>query len=120
MNCFKNNNTFTDSNDYISKIRQRTLVTNLQTNNNYTNDIFTGKDCSNNKCCVIRHIQSHNQRIDIKKGFNLVTNKNITTQNAYPYQYMCFHTKINSNSNTVDPLAYSFPKNYNQVNNICK
>ena len=120
MNCFKNNNSFTDSNDFTSKIRQRTLVNHLQSNSNYSNNVFSSKLCSNNKhCCFTAHIQSHNQLIDIKKAFHLVTNKNLTTQNAFPYQNMCFHNNIITNNNSLDPSANTFPQNYNKINNIC-
>ena len=106
MKCFKNKNNFTDGNDYVSKIRQRTLVNNIQNNNN---NQYSNKQCNNNNyCCVINRSNSHNERIDIRKGFNLVTNKNLPTQNAYPYQNMCFNTTI-ANNNEISNNANSFP-----------
>ena len=117
MNTFKNNQNLTDSIDYINKIRQRTLVKNIQ-NNNSSGNIYSHTSCNTNFCCSIKYINSHNNLIDMKKAFNLVVNKNLLTQNAYPYQNMCFHNT--NNTHGLDPLGNNFPKNYKQLFNFCK
>lgn len=114
MRAFNNNINLTDANDYINKVRQRTLVKNIQSETNYSNNKYTHSKCNTNFCCKVNHSNSHNFLLDIKKGFNLVTNKNLITQNAFPYQNMCFHNINNLNSNNLDPLGNTFPKIINK------
>tara|TARA_B100001142_G_C14053038_1_gene546653 strand:- start:129 stop:461 length:333 start_codon:yes stop_codon:yes gene_type:complete len=107
MRAFNNNIKLTDANDYINKVRQRTLVQNIQTETNYSNNKYYHKKCDTNFCCNIIHSNSHKNLLDIKNGFNLVTNKNLITQNTYPYQNMCFHKSTSLND--LDPNGNTFP-----------